>query len=60
MYFTNYSTYIPLIAAVGEYHALANIDGIDDRIIFAEADGYPVEIVQPTTTIDELKMRHGD
>jgi hypothetical protein len=51
MYLTNYSTYIPLIAALrlGEYHELAKTDRIDDILILAKAASYPVEIVQPTT-----------
>ena len=42
-----------------EYHAIAKKELIDDEIIFAEADGYPVEIVQPKITINELEMKGG-
>ena len=57
MYITNYPTHIPPIAAFREYHKLAKTDGIDDIILFTKADGYTVEIAQPTTTINKLKMR---
>ena len=60
MYVTKYSTYIPLITALVECHTLAKTNRIDNERIFTKSDGYLVEIVQPTTTIDELEMMHGD
>ena len=60
MYLINYPTYIPLIAAFVEYHTLVKTNKIDDEIIFIKANGYPVEIVQPTPTIDDLEMMRGD
>ena len=60
MYLINYPTYIPLIAAFVEYHIYVKTNQIDDEVIFAKANGYPVEIVETTTTINDLKMMRGD
>ena len=49
-----------LIAAVKEYRTLTKTDETNDEVIFAKVDGYPVEIVEPTTTINDLEMMRRD
>jgi hypothetical protein len=53
-YLTNCPTCILFIAALAEYHVIVVTNNIDEEIIFTEADCYLVEIVQPTTIINEL------
>ena len=60
MCLVNYLTYIVLVAAFQEYHNFAMTNRTDNRIFFAESDGYPGKIVQRTTVIDKLKVGHGD
>ena len=60
MYLINYPIYIPLLAAFREYHQHVKNKGIGRIIILAKSNCYPMEIVQLKTTIDKLKMRHGD
>jgi hypothetical protein len=60
MYFTNYQTHIPLIAAFQEYHNFAKTDGTDTTLLFVKSESYPVDLVQPRTKLVNIEMRFGD
>ena len=60
MYITSYLIHTPPLAALLEYQQHVKNKGIDKTIIPAKSDGYPMERVQLDTTINALKMRHGD
>ena len=56
----NYPTYIPSVAAAGEYKEYTFNEGIGETPIFVKSDGYPMQIVQLKSTIDELDIKCGE
>ena len=53
----NYPTYIPFVAAAGHYREYISNKGIGETPTFVKSNGYPIQIVQLKSTIDELDIK---